>query len=264
MQYLTRSVLVVVTLVALGLGGCGETGSDPVQHPEARFDVRPTGQATFRVNSLIGGGVSHASVIGQDFTATAAFDFVLENAAPPFQGIFALVGTCTNSQESCTADADCAPASTCDFGDQQITVTLTVISPTSQTQVSDATLLPGKTTAMVTTGGVVTGTPGPSNPEVRFDMCAPSSGAASCSTTSVPPGDFGVSFSGTLGDPITSHVVNGLTPSIYFLEAPQENVNLVLDRVPFTGAELVVQLFINGQLRQSQSNNGDVVIREDL
>ena len=166
MRYFTRSALVVSTLVALSLCGCGQSGSNPIENPEVRFTVQPTGQVTFRVKSLIGNGVSHGSVVGEDFTVTAAFSFLLENAAPPYQGSFALVGTCTNVQQACTTDEDCAPAGSCDFGGQQLSVTLTVIGPVSQTQVSDATLLPGKSTATVVTGGVVSGTPAPSNPEI--------------------------------------------------------------------------------------------------
>lgn len=240
-QHLIRSALVLSSLVAFGLWGCGTTGSDMIQFPEVRFEVRPAGKATFHVDSLIGGGVSHASISGPDqtFTATAAFDFVLENAAPPYKGVF-------TSQD-------------------QITVTLTVISGAGQTQVTDSTAPPGKTTATVVTGGTPPMlTPGPASPEVRFDVCAPQSGTTSCSTTADPAGSFGILFSGTLGDPVTSHLLSGTTPTIYFLEAPRDNVNAVFTRQPFTNALLVAQLLINGQPQQTQASAHDIVIRQDL
>jgi hypothetical protein len=238
-QHLNRSTLLVLAFVTAGFWGCGQSGSDPPQYPEVRFEVRPTGQATFRVDSLIGGGVSHSSVIGQEFAATAAFDFILENAAPPYQGSFTLTS-----------------------GDQ-ITVTLTVISTTGQTQVSDATV-PGKTTVNVLTGGPLpSATPGPSSPEVRFDVCAPLPGGSACSTTT-DPGTFGVLFTGSLGDDFMSHVLNGATPAIYFLEAPRNTANGVFMRQPFTGDFLVGALFINGVLQQTQANSQSIVISQDL
>lgn len=238
-QHFIRSAVVLSTFTLLGFWSCGQSGSDPIQFPEVRFEVRPAGQATFRVDSLIGGGVSHASVIGQEFTATSAFDFTLENAAPPYVGMFTLTS-----------------------GDQ-ITVTLTVISRTGQTQVSDSTG-PGKTTATVVTGGAQPAvTPGPRNPEARFDVCAPLTLPGTCSTTG-EVGAFGVPFTGTLGDPFASHILAGMTPTIYFLEAPRDNVNAVFTRQVVTGDLLVAQLFFNGVLQQTQASPHDVVLSQDL
>lgn len=239
-QHLMRNAAIVSAFVLFGVWGCGQSGSDPVVYPEVRFEVRPAGQSTFRVDSLIGGGVSHASVTGQDFIAVGPFDFVLENAAPPYQGIFTLVS-----------------------GDQ-ITVTVTVMSITGQTQVSDATA-PGKPTAMVLTGGPAPSmTPGPGNPEVRFDVCAPLRDGTSCSTMDSTVGSFGVLFTGTLGDPFISHLLSGTTPTIYFLEGPRDTVNGVFTRQPPVGALLLAQLFINGTLKQSGASVNDVVLKQDL
>jgi hypothetical protein len=286
-QVLMRSAVVGTLLVAFGLWGCGKSGSNPIQYPEVRFDVRPAGQANFRVDSLIGNGTTHTSIIGQQFTATSDFSFLLENAAPPYQGSFTLVGVCTTDQVStcstnsdcvapqicdqqygctgtCTADSDCPSMESCDFGSQQITVTLTVIMATGQTQVSDATLLPEKRTATVLTGGTLPpGTPAPSIPEVRFDVCAPLSGQGTC-TTDAAPGAFGVIFNGTMGDQFTSHLLNSVTPSIYFLEGARENVNGVFMRNPLTADLLIVQLFLNGALNQTVAGSGSVILKQDL
>lgn len=241
-QPLIRGAVVVSALLVLALAGCGQTGSDPPEFPEVLFQVRPAGQATFRVDSLIGGGASYTSVIGQEFTATSAFNFVLENAGPPFQGSFTLVSG------------------------NQITVTIIVISGSGQTQVSATASLPGMTATVLSGGPAPSVTPGPSTPEVRFDVCAPVPGALNCATMQDPPGvgTFGIVFTGSIGDPIISHQTSGTTPTIYFFQAPQQNVNAVFTRQPLTGEILQGQLFINGQLQQTVGSTGNVVIKQDL
>lgn len=239
LQPSTRHAAIVSACLIAAISGCGTSGSDPVQYPEVHFAVHPGGQSVFTVDSLIGGGVSHSSVTGQQFTATGTFEIVLENAMPPYLGVFTLVS-----------------------GDQ-MTVSLTVVSPTGQTVVTDVTT-PGKPTATVSTGGPVpVPPPGPANPEVRFDVCAPLANETACSVAA-SIGTFGVLFNGTLGDPFTSHLLNGATPTIYFLEAPQDNVNGVFTRQPQVGVLLVAQLFFNGVLEQTQANASNVIIKQDL
>jgi len=246
-QPLVRNAVVVSVLVTLALGGCGQTGSDPPYLPEVLFQVRPAGQVTFRVDSLVGGGVSYTSVIGQEFTATSGFNFALENACPPFRGSFTLLS-----------------------GDQ-ITATVIVISGSGQTQMSDTATQPG-TTAIVSANppqsgcSAPSGIPGPSTPEVRFDFCAPLPGELNCATMQDPPGigTFGVAFSGSIGDEIFSHTSSGTTPTIYFYQAPQENINAVFARQPFTGEILQGQLYINGELQQTVGSDHNVVIKQDL
>jgi hypothetical protein len=110
------------------------------------------------------------------------------------------------------------------------------------------------------------GAPGPSNPEVRFDVCAPLPGDLNCATMQDPPGigTFGVVFSGSIGDEIFSHMTGGTTPTIYFYQAPQENINAVFTRQPFTGDILQGQLYINGALQQTVGSDHNVVIKQDL
>jgi hypothetical protein len=239
LQHLMRSAAIVSACFVIVTSGCGTSGSDPVQYPEVRFEVRPAGQSTFTVDSLIGGGVSHSSVTNQQFTATGAFDIALENAMPPYEGTFTLVA-----------------------GDQ-ITVSISVISPTGQTLVSKTTS-PGHPVVTVSSGGTVpVPPPGPANPEVRFDVCAPLANETACSVAA-SVGTFGVLFTGTLGDPFTSHLINGATPTIYFLEAPSDNVAGVFTREPQVGVLLVAQLLFNGVLQQTQANASNVIIKQDL
>jgi hypothetical protein len=241
LQRLIRRAAALLVCAVCGVWGCGTTGSDPILFPEVRFDVLPSGQATFTVDALSGGGESYASVIGQQFTATAPFHFALENAGQPLMGAFSVNPT---------------------SGDQ-ITVTLTVISGLSQTQVSDATG-PGKPTARVSIPTTAAGvTPPPGNPEVRFDVCAPLPGRTTCSATT-GNGTFGALFTGSFGDPFISYLTNGATPTIYFYRAPQSNINAVLTRLPVTGALLAVQLLVNGELKQTEVGSGEVIISQDL
>jgi hypothetical protein len=262
-QLLSHRAALLLVFAASGVWGCGQTGSDPPLLAEVRFAVLPAGQASFRVDALSGGGASYASVIGKPFTATAAFDFVIENAMPPYEGMFTLIPVCSNNQAPCSTDSDCPAAGSCDLGGQQITVTLTAFFltgqiVTGQTQVSDATR-PGKTTAIVSIGRpqpVV-----PSDPEVRFDLCVPLPGKTSCSTTT-GDGTFGVLFTGSLGDPFVSHLTSGATPTIYFYQAPRDNINAVF--MPVTDVLLTAQLLINGEVKQTQASTNDVIISEDL
>jgi len=235
-----RCALVLSALMGASLYACGDSGSSPVEFPEVRIEVRPAGPATFRVESLIGGGNNHLSVRGQEFAATSVFAFVLENAGPPYEARFTRLSG----------------------GD--ITVVLTLISATGQTQVTDATGA-GKDTATVVAGGTSPiPTPVPGRIEVRFDVCAPAAGGTCLGSPGADAGTFGVLFSGTVGDQFDSHVLNGATPTIHFLEGARDNVNAVFTRLSFTGDPLVVHLLIDGQLHQTGASAADVVIREDL
>lgn len=253
-QLLIRRTALLLVFAVCGVWGCGQTGSDPPLFPEVHFTVFPSGQATFRVSALSSGGASYTSVIGQQFTATGAFAFVVENAGPGFRGEFEV--------DPSTGD--------------QITVTLAVICGGGQTQVSDATG-PGKPTAIVSIPFVPNAPcnpepppdsipevpPPPSSPEVRFDICAPLPNLTTCSTTT-PDQSFGVLFTGSLGDPFTSHLTSGATPAIYFYQSPQQNINAVFTRAPLTGMLLTAQLLINGEVNQTRASTGNVIISQDL
>ncbi len=243
--------------------GCGTSGSNPIEFPEVHFAVQPQqgGQTVFTVDSLIAGGVTHPSVAGRQFVATSTFEIVLENAAPPYHAVF--------SRPPC--DPSAPP---CD-----ITVTISVIAQTGQTQVSDMTFT-GKDSAVLDCmptmgvapgvqcmgGAPLSGTPPPTpalaNPEVRFDVCAPLPNASTCFTAG-DSGIFGIAFNGTLGDLVTTHLLSGTTPSIYFLEGVSHSVNGVF-RSGIITQSLLVQMSINGTLQQAGSGTGDIVIRQDL
>jgi len=234
------SVAVAVFLGALG-GGCGTTGSGPIVYPEVQFLVKPApGPVTFTVNELDVGGVRHTFPAGTSFTASSVFYFYFENAPPPYSGTFTLESGGT------------------------ITVILAV-TPGGLPEVSDTASGPG---SVVTLSTGVSPSPPPATPipptqEVRFDVCVPLLTPGTCFTEG-DSGIFGLPFTGTVGDAFQTHEVSGSTPSIYFLEGAQENAGADLRLTPMSGQTLVVQLFINGILRETQANTKDVIIRQDL
>lgn len=260
------TLFVVATLIAFSCVGCGTSGSNPIEFPEVHFAVQPQqgGQTVFTVDELIASGVTHN--LGQSFVATSTFEIILENAAPPYHAVFSRPAC---DQPPCAAD---------------ITVTISVIAQTGQTQVSDMTF-PGKDSAVldcVPTMGVAPGvqcmgggmppttppagtpppTPGTPTVEARFDVCAPSPNATTC-FTATDSGIFGIAFSGTIGDLFTTHLLNGTTPSIYFLEDPSHSINAVF-RSGVLNQPLLAEMYINGLLRKAGSGTSDIVFRQDL
>jgi hypothetical protein len=232
---------IVAAVVGTLNGGCGTTGSAPVLYPEVRFRVQPVGQSTFSVDELDAGGVQHTFPEGTTFTATSFFDFYLENAQPPYSGTFTLV----------------PPLS----GD--ITVTLFVPGTTEVQEFTDQTSAAlGITQVTVSSGPSSAATP-PAQ-DIRFDLCVPSSTGSGACVVSGDAGVSGLPFSGSVGDAFQTHLLNGFTPSIYFLEGARDSVDAVFRLAPTTGQVLVARLFINGALQQTQSNTDNVIIQQDL
>ncbi len=257
-----------LSVVVLAIGGCGQSGSNPVLYPEAIFSVTQSGGGVFTVDFVDGGGVRHMFPANAQFSGTSTFTFHILGAPTPFNGRFErisggnmevgltvteqpsvgplfstnLPGCCQTtgqSCQSCSADADCVQGASC-------VQTLNIQIP------------PAPSPA---------GTPGPSpvpraSPEIRVDVCAPSPGASSCSVDG-DAGVFGQPFSGTVGDQFTTHLVNGATPSVYFLSTARDSVSAVL-RAGNSGQLLQVQLFINDQLVEIGFGTGDVIVRHDL
>jgi len=248
-----------VSVLALAIGGCGESGSNPLLFPEAIFSVTQSGGGVFAVDFVDGGGVRHMFPANAQFSGASTFTFHVLGAPTPFNGRFErisggdmevgltvteqpsvgplfstnLPGCCqTTGQgcQSCTADADCPSP-----GGGSCVQTLDI---------------PGPGPALVPRA----------SSDVRVDVCAPSPGTSSCSLNG-DAGVFGQPFSGTIGDQFTTHLVNGGAPSVYFLTSARDSLSAVLRG---NGQLLQVQLFINDQRLESSSGTGDVIIRHDL
>ena len=166
----------------------------------------PAGQATFRVSALSSGGASYTSVIwpATTFTATAASSSSSRTRGRRSGGSSRSTRVRRSDHRHTRGDLPRRPdagvgrdwAGQAD-GDGVDTVR------------ARRTLQPG---APPPDPGVP---PPPSSPEVRIDICAPLPNLTTCSTTTVDQ-SFGVLFTGSLGDPFTSHLTSGSTPAIYF------------------------------------------------
>jgi hypothetical protein len=241
-------ILAALCLGALG-DGCGTTGSRPTLYPEVRFEVDPVpASVTFRVDALVAGGVQHTFPADMVFTASGPFFFYFENAPPPYSGTFTVCGK---------PNGNCSPAGA---SDGNLHVKLFVPGTTEVHEFNAETLVPHIPQVTISSGPISAVTP-PTR-EVRFDLCVPFLTPGTCFTGG-DSGLFSKSFTGTLGDASQTHELFGATPSIYFLEGAQDNVDGVftLDQ---TGPLFVAQLFIDGILRQTQANTGDVIVTQDL
>jgi hypothetical protein len=246
-----RFLWIIAALLSTLNGGCGTSGSAPTLYPEVSFAVQPSGAAEFTAE-LMDNGVTHtfsdpASPDGTlHFKVTTIFTFFLENAAPPYQGVFTLQGgEGIDVTLTVPGQPGAGPFPTCGVGS-----TLTL--PSGQCEPGPLNATPGTPSAL------------PATQEIRFDVCVPSLTPGTCFTS----GDVGIdrAYSGSVGDPFQTHVLSGTTPSIYFLEGAQDSVNGVFTLASVTGDTLVVQLFIDGALEQtgSSATSNGVRIRQDL
>jgi hypothetical protein len=250
-----RFLWIVAALLSTLNGGCGTSGSRPTLYPEVSFVVQPSGPAEFTAE-LMANGVTHtfsdpASPDGTlHFKVTTLFTFFFEDAAPPYQGIFTLQGgERIDVTLTVPGQLSAGPFPTCGVGS-----TLTL--PSGRCEPGPLNATPGTPPAR------------PATQEIRFDVCVPLVTPGACFTS----GDVGIdkSYTGSVGDASQTHLLSGTTPSIYFLEGAQDNVNAIFRLTQVTGDTLVVQLFIDGALEQTDSKTGSsatsdgVHIRQDL
>lgn len=216
--------------------GCGTTGSVPTTTAEVLFRVRPIGggpnPAAVFTAELMAGGVKHT--FPTTFTATADVDFVLENAAAPYGGTFSV-----------------------SEGSRDIEVVLSVTGGFDTSAESAGPAHP----AVI---GTITSAAAPPANEVRFEVCLPSDNAASCQIPGSDSGAFGPTFNGSIGDAFNTHLIGGITPSIFFLDGARDSIHAVFALAPSTGQKLIARLYLNGELKEEASDTGDVVLKHDL
>jgi hypothetical protein len=112
--------------------------------------------------------------------------------------------------------------------------------------------------------GTITPAAAPATNEVRFEVCVPSDNAASCGIPGSDSGVFGLPFNGSIGDAFDTHLIGGLTPSIFFLDGARDTINAVFALAPFTGQNLIARMYINGELKEEGSGTGNVILKQDL
>ncbi len=243
MRLITQRFTVTSLLcLLLGVGACGTSGHDVPEYPEVRFTIEPAGGGggfRFLLDTLFANDRYETYLTGTEFAATGPFHIVYENAQPAYGGRF-----------------------TRGDGSPDLKVTLGVITASNQTNVSDSTLGP-KDTATVITGGSPPRPEDLETSEVRFHICVPSPDRDACFSDS-GSGTPGIPFTGTIGDTISSHQINGTTPSVYFLQKAQDTVNAAITRTGSKGPSLRAELYINGILKDTQTGTGDLIFREDL
>ncbi len=221
--------------------GCGESGSNPPELPEIRFEVLPLlgGTIRFEIVDVRAGGRVFRSLAGQPITAAAAVNVLVENAAAPFSMTVRLL--------------DSNPA--------LVRYRLTGVSG------------PGSTVIDRVGEEFVVGSPGlagvPAEPEARVDVCAPTVGATDCSVFD-GNGTFGVALSGSIGDtevtrllgrPSTDEPELG-TPAILFFAQPRDTVAAIVRAAD--SRFLRARLYLDGRLVAQDSSPGNAVVRVDL
>jgi hypothetical protein len=228
-------------LLAVAVLSCGESGSRAVRPIEAIFLVSGATGTQFRLGSdpaRCGGqtGLRAANADHQfgDRIFEAPFTFVLENAFQPLAGTFEAL-------------------------DEPITVTLALGTTPVRAEVA---VMPGQCVTVATRDA---GLPDPDvrGPEVRFEVLAVE-----------PPTT--VSVSATLGDEsatnLTDCIIDGVsfdgcrTPAIFFIEDPQETVSGVFSKYSSQNRDAVLraELYVDGRLEDSETDDGDLVVSHDL
>jgi hypothetical protein len=262
-QRLSR--LLASSVLGLMLCGCGTSGSNPPELPEVHFLVTPLGSpASFTVNSIETGGLSHPSINDQEFDdVTGPIDFVVEGALSPYTATFTRTQTSTH----------------------EIRVELSFVPSAA----AGGSIVSSEETSGAVNQVIVKNAPAPIARapalETRVDVCVLVPGTASCLTANpatkspiTDPGVTGQTFTASIGDAFGTHLgagavhCTGITctngaptsPTIYFLEGAQENLIAVFH--PFTlNQVLLARLYLNGALVDAQSGaNEDVVLRQDL
>jgi hypothetical protein len=220
--------------------GCGTSGEQPPVLPELRIIVSPEAgaNAQFELIDVQSSGQRFTSLAGQTIAIRAPFNIIVLNARAPYGVTVRQVG------------------------DGPIGVKLLTVggSGPERTTAGPEPLFVGTAQATLVQA----------RPEVRFDICAPAAGQSSCSIVD-GSGDFGPSFSGSIGDPFGTRLVGPsgstqepdvATPTVFFFQNPRFNVNGIFRS--FNRRLLQVQLWINGSLEDADLDDADAVVGSDI
>ncbi len=229
-----RGWLLCMVIIPMAIG-CGNSGSPARFYPEARFQIEPLGGqvgTSFEVDYIASGDAEHQFQEGRIFNATEPVGFFLDNAAPPYGAKFRWLDG---------AEADVA-----------------LIVSGRTVQVSPIRL-------------------GPDNPEVEL-RSRPSQGEELAREPRQPEvrlevfASPGTLFQGTVGDFFTSYDI-GFTfdddersaaraPAYIFFERPKETISAVVRNA--NQLEITLNLYINGDLIQSETSKKDAIVQKDL
>jgi hypothetical protein len=230
-----RGWLFALIMLAVVAGGCGSSGSPAEFYPEARFQVEPLGGqegTTFAVEYIASGNAMHFFQTGREFNATEPVGFFLDNAAPPYGASFRwLAGS--EADIALIVSGRTIQVSPIRLGPDNEVVELKSIPPNGETLATET-----------------------QRPEVRLEVFA----------------DPGTLFQGTVGDFFTSYDI-GFTfdddersearaPAFIFFERPRETISAVVRNA--NQLEITINLYINGELTQSDTSQKDAIVKKDL
>jgi len=267
----------LVATLAFFASACGESGSQPDRFAEVQYRVQQDGGGTFSLLSFTSGGFQRRVNADTVYSTQGPIRFLVEGAPGPYSAEFcrrsggeltvffssdssndgvvrltfdsagqpgvcrspAIICTAAGPGAACLSDSDCGSGDVCEKK-------IAIEYDPSQSGVLQ--------------------TPLPfADPDVRFEVCAPTSGD-SCSvggSVGDPPNTiFGRVMSGSVGDIESTYLVADETPAVYFLNSARHNVSAVFSALD--DERLQIQLFITDRLRETESGTDDVLIRRDI
>jgi hypothetical protein len=225
-----------LALLVFALAGCGggKQGSHPEFFPEVRFVIEPLGGqegTTFAVEYIASGDSRHHFREERIFNATQPVGFFLDNAAPPYGASFEWLAG---------AEADIALI----VSGRTIQISPERLGPSNDGPVEIRTNDPSPLAVRT------------DRPEILFEVSA----------------NPGTLFQGTVGDFFTSYDVGfsvddderlqARAPAYIFFENARETISAVMRNA--NGLEITVDLYINGELKDSDTANKDAIIKRDL
>jgi hypothetical protein len=233
--------------LALVLAGCGsgKSGSHPEFFPEVRFVIEPLGGqegTTFAVEYIADGDATH-HFPGRTFNATNSVGFFLDNASPPYGASFRWIAG---------AQADIALI----VSGQTIQLSRERLGPNNAGPCPEGSPEQGCVEIKTIDRDGGTFGIGSGNPEIRLEVSA----------------DPGTLFQGTVGDFYTSYDV-GFTvddderlqaraPAYIFFENARETISAVVRNA--NQLSVTIDLYIDGELKDSDTANKDAIVKRDL
>ena len=224
-------------ILAVASAGCGSEGHPAEFYPEARFLIEPFGGpagTTFELLYIASGDARHEFDPGTTFTAAEPLGFYLDNAAPPYGASFRWISG---------AEADIALI----VSGRTIQVSQIRLGPNNNGVPVELMSNPPPGTMLATELA---------QPDTRVDIVA-------------TPGTV---FQGTVGDFFTSYEVGftvddderlqPMAPAYIFFENPRETISAVARNA--NHLEITVNLYVNGNLVQSDTSSKDAVVKHDF
>lgn len=259
-----RAACGLLALSVATLPGCG-SGNEPDLNYQVIYRVRAVeGATTFRLVDIRTGGSIYTIPLDRNlFTVeSGTMTFLLANASPPYRAVFEWVSGGTAEinaigvQNTSTLNVPLTADSVCQLG-----------SEGTRTGCARVDLARNEGPLALA----------PAGKAVRFELCSPLVGADDCTVyddaADINDNDkWSRAYDGTIGDARISNIIGQIdnkqppeiitTPTVIFLEKPEDNVSGIFRGV--TDQLLKAQLFIDGNLKNSKTDESDIILSEDI